>query len=100
MIYSVHENHRTVIIADIMTDKIINQLFQRDRLRKKKSLQLREGRKGSIIKRGDNVDSKSSVGDTGLRKEAARLRLLLEAKENNENTRWFERIRCEAEIIY
>ncbi len=68
MIYSVHENHRTVIIADIMTDKIINQLFQRDRLRKKKKKTpppiTKEG-KGSIIKRGDNVDSKSSVGDTG-----------------------------------
>ena len=64
--------------------QIINQLFQRDRLRKKKRkprLITKEG-KGSIIKRGDNVDLKSSVGDTGsiTKKEAARLRLLLEAK--------------------
>ena len=84
MIYSVRENHRTVIIADIMTDKIINQLFQRDRLRKKKKnpASITKEGKGSIIKRGDNVDSKSSVGDTGsiTKKEAARLRLLLEAK--------------------
>ena len=68
--YNDRQNHKPVI--------------QRDRLRKKKRNPppiTKEG-KGSIIKRGDNVDSKSSVGDTGsiTKKEVARLRLLLEAK--------------------
>ena len=46
-----------------------------------------------IIKRGDNVDPKSSVGDKGsiTEKEVKRRhRLLPEAKENHEKSRWLE----------
>ena len=61
------KDHHPVITEDIMTDKIINQLFQKDHLQKEKKTPppiTKEG-KGSIIKRGDNVDSKPSVGDKG-----------------------------------
>ena len=73
-----------MIIEDITIDKIINQLFQRDHLQRRKDPTSNyEGRKGSIIKRGDNVDSKPSVGDKEvlLKKEVIRRpHLLLEAR--------------------
>ena len=74
-----------MIIEDITIDKIINQLFGETTYKEEKKTPppiTKEG-KGSIIKRGDNVDSKPSVGDKGSITEKEVIRrphLLLEAR--------------------
>ena len=63
----------------------------------------RQNHKPVFIKRGDNVDSKPSVGDKGSITEKGSNttpHLLLEARVKLQNTRRFKRIRCEAKIIY
>ena len=89
--YNDRQNHKPVIPERPPTKK------------KRKPHLNYEGRKGSIIKRGDNVDSKPSVGDKGSITEKEVIRrphLLLEARVKLQNTRRFKRIRCEAKIIY